>query len=116
MLTRRWLSFLLALCVVVGTALAAQPLRIALDAGTSVVEYGDQEYVVETTAPIVVEFSSRGGTVTATVQLYDPNSGAAHVIITEADDPLNVIFQGVVRDAADLADLFFHNETGRGEQ
>lgn len=115
MLTRRGLSLLLLLCALATPVVGAQLVSIAVDTGLTVVEFDAQEFVVETTAPIVVHFSSRGGQVTAEVDLRDDSATSASVRITSADDPDHVIFFGVVRDSEDFENLFFHDEVGRGE-
>ena len=115
MQTRRWLTVLLVLCAAAWSADAAQILRIAVDEGVTVVEYDGRDWIVETSAPIVVEFRTSADGVSADVMLL-PGASSATVRITAADDPREVIFDGVVRDADDFRDLFYHHETGRGEQ
>lgn len=115
MLTRRWLPALLLVCAVVWTASAAQNLRIAVDAGVTEVDYAGRGYVIEASAPVMVEFSTSAAGVNVDVALLPGTAGAA-VRVSAADDPDEVLFEGFIRDADAFRDLFYHDETGRGEQ
>jgi len=116
MFTRRLYITLLVLCALVATGAAARVLSIAVDAGQTHVEYDSQQFSIESTAPVVVHFSTtRGGDVAVEVELAE-GEVSANVQIIAIDDGGTVIFSGEVRDADDFADLFWHDEAGRGEQ
>ena len=116
MKTRGWLALLLLFFAVAAPVIAANSLRVVVDAGVMQVEYAGEAYVVETSATILVEFATEYGQVYARVLLLDEDAQSATVRIAAVDDPANVIFVGVVRDRDDFEDLFFQHETGRGEQ
>lgn len=115
MQTRRWLAALVLVCAVAWTASAALNLRIAVDAGVTEVEFDGRAYVIEASAPVLVEFSTSASGVTVEVSLLPGTAGAA-VRVSAADDPDEVLFEGFIRDADAFRDLFYHDETGRGEQ
>ncbi|HKK69857.1 MAG TPA: hypothetical protein VKA86_01470 [Candidatus Krumholzibacteria bacterium] len=116
MSTRRLLSALLVLALGAAPLVAAvTTLQIVVDAGVTPVAFDGRDLVVQASAPVAIEFRSDPDGIVADVALLPGVDGAA-VRISLAEDPDEVIFEGWIRGADDFADLFFHEETGRGEQ
>lgn len=116
MSTRRLLSVFFVLLLGAAPLFAAvTTLQVVVDAGVTPITFDGRDLVVEASAPVAIEFRTDRDGIAADVVCMPGVDGAA-VRISLAEDPDEVIFEGWIRGAEDFADLFFYEETGRGEQ
>jgi hypothetical protein len=115
-------KFLRAVCLTLVSSLlflgvvaveAANPVRLSVPAGTTVVEVGGYSIQIESTSNVIVSIQVSGENVQGSVEL-DSGTRAATVTITVLGPPDRVIFSGRVAGVKAFHDYIPH-ETGQGE-
>ena len=92
---------------------AANPIRISVSPGVTVLEVGGQNIQVETTAPVVVVLRVSGDSVQGSVEL-EAGTQSATVTITVLGPPDRVIFDARVVGIRSFRE-YIPKETGQGE-